>query len=87
MNPHELPRSFLKAVRLPIPPLRRGGASLVGLPRSINGARWLRAQAVQPRTDGLDDATRALFKQQAVVLLLLAIATAAMVGRSRPGRG
>ena len=63
--------------------LANGGAGEVAALRALHD----RHAKLRPATDGLDDATRALYKQQAVVLLLLAIATAAMVGRSRPGRG
>ena len=62
--------------------LANGGAGEVAALRALHD----RHAKLRPATDGLDDATRALYKQQAVVLLLLAIATAAMVGRSRPGR-
>ena len=63
--------------------IANGGAGEVAALRALHD----RHAKLRPATDGLDDATRALYKQQAVVLLLLAIATAAMVGRSRPGRG
>ena len=62
--------------------IANGGAGEVAALRALHD----RHAKLRPATDGLDDATRALYKQQAVVLLLLAIATAAIVGRSRPGR-